>query len=97
MQSWAEAFYKSQAWKSIREIAMQRDAYLCVDCAKTGRIIPAEEVHHIVPLTPENVTDPNITLNLENLVSVCRECHKKRHGARQRRYTVDELGRVTIK
>ena len=97
MQSWAETFYKSAAWKHIRDTAMKRDAYLCVDCLKSGRFTPAEEVHHIVPLTPENVMNPAITLDMENLVSVCRECHKKRHGARQRRYTVDEMGRVTIK
>ena len=97
MQAWAEQFYKSAAWKSIRDTAMKRDAWLCVDCLKSGRVTPAEEVHHIIPLTPENVSDPTVTLNLDNLVSVCRECHKKRHGARVRRYTVDEMGRVTIK
>lgn len=96
MQSWAETFYKSQAWKSIRDVAIRRDAYLCVDCMHEGRVTPAEEVHHIIPLTPENIHDPNITLALDNLVSVCRECHKARHGARQHRYKVDEMGRVTI-
>jgi len=97
MQAWAEAFYKSQAWKDIRDVAIRRDAYLCVDCMKSGKVTPAEEVHHIIPLTPENITDASITLNMDNLVSLCRECHKARHGARQRRYTVDDLGRVTIK
>ncbi len=96
MQSWAEGFYKSQSWKSIRDTAMKRDAHLCVDCAKHGRVTPAEEVHHIIPLTPDNINDTNITLSLDNLVSLCRECHKARHGARQHRYKVDELGRVTI-
>ena len=62
---------------------------------KEGKINPAEEVHHIKFITPQNITDPNITLNYSNLVALCRECHKKRHGARQRRYTIDEYGRVT--
>jgi len=97
MQAWAEAFYSSGAWKTIRDLAKKRDAYLCVDCLKAGKITPAEEVHHIIEITPENVTDPNVTLNLDNLVSLCRECHKARHGARVRRYNVDEMGRVTIK
>lgn len=96
MQSWAEQFYKSQAWKHTRDVAMKRDAYLCVDCMASGRITPAEEVHHIIPLSPDNIHDTSITLSLENLVSLCRECHKARHGARQHRYKVDELGRVTI-
>ena len=97
MQPWAEAFYKSSAWKHTRAVAIKRDAYLCQDCLKLGRITAAEEVHHIQPLTPDNINDPDISLNLDNLVSVCRECHQARHGARQRRYIVDELGRVTLR
>ena len=96
MQPWAEWFYKSAAWKHTRELAMKRDAYLCVDCAAKGKLTPAEEVHHITPLTPDNINDPNISLAMGNLVSVCRECHKARHGARERRYKVDEFGHVTI-
>lgn len=76
---------------------MRRDAFLCVDCLKRGKIIPAEEVHHIIPLTPENISDLNISLGSDNLVSVCRECHKARHGARPRRYTVDDRGHVEIR
>lgn len=70
---------------------------LCEDCAKKGKVTPAEEVHHIKFITPENINDPNVTLNWNNLVALCRECHRKRHGARQRRYDVDEWGRVTTK
>lgn len=94
MQSWAETFYKSTAWQRCRALAIKRDSYLCQDCLRLGRITPAEEVHHIQPLTPENIRRPEVTLNLENLVSLCRECHKARHGERQKRYEVDAQGRV---
>ena len=97
MQPWAEEFYKSKAWKAMRRSIWQRDAGLCVDCLKRGKITAAEEVHHIVPLTQDNITDLNISLGSDNLVSVCRECHKARHGARQRRYKVDDFGHVEIK
>ena len=97
MKKFAESFYKSSAWQACRDTAIRRDRFLCVDCLKRGLHTPAEEVHHIIPITPENINDPEITLNLDNLVSVCRECHKARHGARSRRYRVDEYGRVTIK
>lgn len=70
---------------------------LCEDCMKEGRVTAAEEVHHIKFITPDNINDPNVTLNWDNLVALCRECHRKRHGARQRRYEVDEWGRVTTK
>lgn len=98
MKQYAEAFYGSPAWKNCREAAKKRDQYLCVDCMKRGRLTPAEEVHHIIELTPENISDPSISLSLDNLVSLCRECHKARHGNREpKRYAVDEAGRVTIK
>lgn len=70
---------------------------LCEDCLAEGKLNPAEEVHHIVFLTPNNINDPKVALNWENLVALCRECHRKRHGARVTRYSIDEYGRVTPK
>ena len=96
MQAWAAAFYSSGAWKHVRDLAGKRDHYLCQDCLKAGRVTPAEIVHHIVELTPDNINDPDVALSLDNLVSVCRECHAVRHGARRRRYKIDEMGHVTI-
>ena len=95
MQEWAREFYSSGAWKAIREQAKKRDHYLCVDCLHEGRITPAEEVHHIIALTPYNVTDPSVALNLKNLKSLCKECHAKYSPKRvPRRYKVDSQGRV---
>lgn len=70
---------------------------MCQDCLAEGRYTPAEEVHHIIELTPENINSPSIALNPDNLVSLCRECHRARHTGRVSRYEVDELGRVKIK
>lgn len=96
MKEWAKFFYKSKQWQNIRENVMAADHYLCQDCLAKGLIVPAEEVHHIIPLTPENIMDPSITLNTENLISLCRECHKARHSdGAEKRWTVDEFGRVT--
>lgn len=98
MQPYAERFYKGPQWQAVREIVIKRDQYLCQDCKTAGRITPAEEVHHIIELTPENIYNPEIALGLNNLISLCRECHKARHagGRPVRRYKVDELGRVEI-
>lgn len=75
---------------------MSRDKYLCQDCLRNGKTTAAEEVHHITELTADNWDDPSVSLNADNLISLCRECHAKRHGARQRRYSFDELGRVRV-
>jgi len=97
MRDFARAFYKSQAWKQMRDYVYRRDGGLCRDCWDRGMLTPAEEVHHIIPITPDNITDEAITLNPDNLVSLCRGCHQQRHSSRAIRYAVDEFGRVIIK
>jgi 5-methylcytosine-specific restriction protein A len=77
-------FYHSKDWEQARELALQRDAYLCQHCLKAGIATPATMVHHIIELTPSNISDPNIATDTRNLVSLCDLCHKKVHGwARQ--------------
>lgn len=61
-----------------------------------GKITPGEIVHHKIHLTPSNITNPEIALSFDNLILVCRECHAIEHGARQRRYKIDDMGRVVI-
>ena len=96
MKDFAKRFYKSAAWRGVREYCMHRDSFLCQDCLAEGRYTSAEEVHHIIELTPENIDDQSISLNPDNLVSLCRECHRARHAEKKTRYEVDELGRVKI-
>ena len=91
-KDFAKAFYKSKAWRVVREQALRRDAYTCHDCE--GR---ATEVHHKNPITPENINDPNITLNIDNLESLCWPCHNKRTlggGDLGDEYRFDEHGQV---
>lgn len=92
-----QAFYHSKAWQKVRDIVIRRDKYLCVDCLRSGRLTPAEEVHHIIPIDDNNLDDPSVTLNVDNLVSLCRECHRVRHGVPVHRYTINEFGHVIIR
>ena len=94
MKDFAKSFYTSRAWKNCRRAYAASVGGLCEDCKAKGLIVPGEIVHHKIELTPENINDPAVTLSWSNLRLVCRECHAKKHGARERRYTVDPLGRV---
>lgn len=94
-------FYKTKTWEKVRENALRRDKYLCQECGR-----PAEVVHHIIHLTEENVNDPEISLNLDNLKSLCSECHFAEHRgehcrgrivAEQNPYTFDENGMLIPK
>ena len=59
-----------------------------------GLIEPAVHVHHVKPITPDNVDDPRITLDMSNLMALCEECHANQH--RKKRWRVDETGRVIL-
>ena len=96
-KEFSSSFYKSALWTRCRNEYAASVGWLCEDCLKKGLIVPLEEVHHITELTPENINDQRITIGWDNLVGLCRECHRARHLNREpRRYTVDEAGRVTI-
>lgn len=45
---------------------------LCEQCMREGRVRAAVEVHHIVPIARA----PHLRLDVDNLMSVCRECHE---------------------
>lgn len=97
MKDYAKKFYKSQKWQAMRSYIYSRDKGLCQDCLAKGIYNPIEEVHHIKPITPDNINDPSITLNENNLIGLCRECHRSRHGEKenQKRFEVDSRGVVS--
>ena len=89
-------FYKTEAWKSCRDAYAKSVGGLCEYCYAKGRIVPGEIVHHKVHLNPQNINDPNISLDWGNLVLLCRDCHGAVHTKKIKRYKVDALGRVTM-
>ena len=95
-------FYRSQAWKDTRRNYKQSVGGLCERCLERGVIASADIVHHIVPLTADNIGDINLSLNWDNLQALCRKCHADVHEemyAKQskRRYKIDEYGKVVIR
>ena len=93
MKKYAESFYKSRAWQNCARAYKASKGGLCERCLKDGKITAGEIVHHKIHLTPQNINDPAVTLNWENLELVCRDCHAAEHG-NKKRYTVDDYGRV---
>ena len=78
-KSFSYGFYHSRQWKDMRDFIMKRDYGLCQRCRRMGRARTADAVHHITPLTPDNINDPSVTLNPDNLEAVCKECHERIH------------------
>jgi 5-methylcytosine-specific restriction enzyme A len=70
-KQFAQQFYASKAWRDCRKQILRRDLYTCRDCFDR-----ANEVHHIVELTPGNLNS-SLALDPDNLVSLCHACHDK--------------------
>lgn len=72
-------FYLSREWKSKRLEILERDNYECVMCRDEGRVTTQNdailEVDHIQELDDY----PELALVDENLRTLCRSCHNKRH------------------
>lgn len=95
MKDFAESFYKSKTWQRCRAEYVKQAKGLCENCLKKGLYRSGEIVHHKTELTPENIGDPAITLNFDNLQLLCRDCHAVAHKP-SKRYKVDELGRIIV-
>lgn len=57
-------------WKRIRDRHIKLNP-LCEKCRERGELTPAEEVHHILPLSKGGTHDRN------NLMSLCKSCHSE--------------------
>lgn len=75
----AKAFYSSKEWQACRSayISHRRlvDGGMCECCGQT----PGEELHHTTFLTPQNIGDPEVSLNPDKLQWLCKDCHFKAH------------------
>ena len=89
-----ERFYTTRAWRKCRASFLKEKGGLCEVCLSKGQIEPAVHVHHRVPITPENLSDPAITLDHSNLMALCEECHQAQHRTKRWRY--DAFGRVSL-
>lgn len=92
-------FYSSKEWQACRNGYYAKAKGLCERCLSKGIIKAGTEVHHIKRLTLENVNNPKIATNYDNLELLCYECHHAEHDdgkrAKGKRYMVDmETGKV---
>ncbi|MHB1126874.1 MAG: HNH endonuclease [Bacillota bacterium] len=67
-----------RTWKRIRDRYIAAHP-LCERCGKRGRITPAQEVHHVKPLSQGGTNE------VFNLMALCTSCHSEitaREGGR---------------
>ncbi len=71
-REFSKAFYNSKAWIKCKNAYIKSVFHLCERCKKPGYI-----VHHKEELSPDNINNPNITLNWDNLEYLCLDCHNR--------------------
>lgn len=82
-------FYKSDTWKLAREIKIRSVNGRCERCGSIGK-----EVHHIVRLNQDNVMDVSVSINPENLILLCKDCHNKEHRRFSKEMMFDAEGNI---
>ena len=76
-----DPFYQTPAWRRLRKMVLERDHYLCQECLRRFergygmRPRAATVVHHIIQRSER----PDLELTIENLESICAECHNREH------------------
>ena len=75
-QEFSKSFYDSEVWKKCRKDYISKVHGLCERCVEPT---PGLILHHKIELTPDNMDDPNITLDHDNLMFLCLDCHNAIH------------------
>ena len=96
-----EAFYVSYKWRKCRTAYAKSVGNMCERCRKKGIIEVGSkknplEAHHKIPLTVDNIHDPEITLNWDNMELVCKKCHDEEKKKKPKRWKVGQDGKVVI-
>lgn len=72
-------------WRRLRAWHIKREP-LCRVCLGDGRIVAADEVHHVVAIH----VDPSRRLDPTNLMSLCTPCHDAQHARQQVQTYMDD-------
>ena len=71
----------SYRWQLLRKKKFIANP-LCEECRKQGRVVPTEEVHHIIPVESgkDEAEMTKLAYDYNNLQSLCKACHAAAHA-----------------
>ncbi|PTJ01821.1 HNH endonuclease [Staphylococcus simulans] len=72
-------FYKTSEWRNLRQQRLCIDNYECQWCKEKGKVVTDKDTRLVVHHKKELKDRPDLALDIDNLVTVCFECHEKHH------------------
>lgn len=69
-------------WAKVAAYVRERDCYLCQECKRHGRLVPAKTVDHIIPVHVK----PDLRLDAENCEVLCVRHNTLKGYADARKY-----------
>lgn len=88
--------YNSTRWKRLRSYKKKLNP-LCERCLAKGIYTSTYIVHHKEYITDKNYEDDNVFYNIDNLESLCQECHNKEHHSNEEEFYFDNEGNLVKK
>ena len=88
-KEYAKDFYSSQSWIKTRQAFLNSKMHICERCENRNGM--GNIVHHKTYITEDNINNPDITLNWDNLECLCQTCHNKEHHREEEEATATGL------
>lgn len=73
-------FYLTGDWRRKRKEILARDHYECQQCKREGRVTTNDDAVLEVDHIKELKYFPELAMDNDNLQTLCKECHNKKHG-----------------
>lgn len=75
----SKQFYASKEWRQLRDSLIIKRNMTCEKC--NGHFIDTSNLigHHKEELNENNINNPDVTLNEDNIEIICFDCHNKEH------------------
>lgn len=89
--------YNTETWRKLR-LGYLMEHPLCEECLKTDKLSPAKEVHHVTPISTafDKLGMMELAYDPQNLMSLCSECHTKKHHKKDEKKPLVDINNFTI-
>ncbi|WP_294481876.1 HNH endonuclease signature motif containing protein [uncultured Bacteroides sp.] len=75
--------YNTERWRRLRAWKFACNP-LCEMCLKDDKVVPAEDIHHVVSfMSTDDPAQRNfLAYDFDNLMSLCKQCHQRVHNSK---------------